>query len=160
FGSLALKGRASVRDLFPWRDDGDSSTGPEGSNHRAANQVELRHGVSIDRIVGAAENPFEQELVPAGGSFLGEIALADYQAWQLGLLVRATDEITDGFAQLGSSKSRGLGVVRIEVESIVHEQPARMGKRPAGAGDLVTAEERETYALLPEKEFPMLAGEP
>ncbi|WP_437307424.1 RAMP superfamily CRISPR-associated protein [Sorangium sp. So ce388] len=161
FGSLALKGRASVRDLFPWTDGGDVDTGPGGKNWQTANQVEIRHGVSIDRIVGSVKHgPFEMELVPAGVSFWGEIALENYQAWQLGLLVRALDEITDGFAQLGSSKSRGLGVARVEVHSIIHEQPARASERPAGVGALATEDERDAYALLPELEFPALPGEP
>jgi CRISPR-associated RAMP protein (TIGR02581 family) len=160
FGSLVLKGRASVRDLFPWLAAGDESTGPGGTNHRMANRVEVRHGVAIDRIVGSVRHgPFDQELVPAGVSFWGEIALENYQAWQLGLLVRAVDEITDGFAQLGSSKSRGLGVARVEVQSIVHEQPARVGNQPAGVGALAAVEEQQAYGLLPERTFPALAGE-
>ncbi|MDI3290986.1 CRISPR-associated RAMP protein Csx7 [Polyangium sp. 15x6] len=161
FGSLALKGRASVRDLFPWVENGDGTTGPSGTNHRAANQVEMRHGVAIDRVVGSVRHgPFEQELVPAGISFWGEIALENYQVWQLGLLTQGLDEITDGFAQLGSSKSRGLGVARVEVQSILHEQPGRAGSRPVGVGALAPAEEKNAYALCREGELPAVIGEP
>lgn len=161
FGSLALKGRASVRDLFPWLENGDAGSGPAGANHRTANQVEVRHGVAIDRVVGSVRHgPFEQELVPAGTSFWGEIALENYQVWQIGLLLQALDQITDGFAQLGSSKSRGLGVARVEIQSILHEQSTRAGNRPAGVGALVSDDEKSAYALLPETNLPAIGGEP
>jgi len=161
FGSLALKGRASVRDLFPWTENGDGTTGPSGTNVRMANQVEVRHGVAIDRVVGSVRHgPFDQELVPAGISFWGEITLENYQTWQIGLLAQGIDQITDGFAQLGSSKSRGLGVARVEVQSIVHEQPARAGNCPVDVGALVAKEEKGAYALLPEAALPVVAGEP
>lgn len=161
FGSLALKGRASVRDLFPWAPDGDASTGPSGTNHRNANATEVRYGVAIDRVVGSVRHgPFDLELVPAGIAFWGEIALENYQVWQVGLLAEGLDQITDGFAQLGSSKSRGLGVARAEVQSILHEQSARAGARPAGVGKLASADEGKSYALLSEAELPELRGEP
>lgn len=161
FGSLALKGRASVRDLFPWAHDGDATTRPSGTNHRRANATEVRHGVAIDRVVGSVRHgPFDQELVSVGISFWGEIALANYQVWQLGLVAQGIDQMTDGFAQLGSSKSRGLGVVRAEVQSILHEQAAHAADRPAGVGFLATREERDAYALLPEPELPAASAEP
>ena len=119
--------------------------------------------MAIDRILGSVKHgPFDQELVPAGVSFWGEIALENYQVWQLGLLVRALDEISEGFAQLGSSKSRGLGFARATVISIVHEQPLRAGERPAGVGTLVSEEERSAYGLLPEPavQLPATMGEP
>ncbi|MGK4007821.1 CRISPR-associated RAMP protein Csx7 [Sorangium sp. So ce1036] len=164
FGSLAIKGRAAVRDLFPWLERGDEAARPGGTNHQRANQVEQRHGVAIDRILGSVKPGalFDQELVPAGVAFWGEIALENYQVWQLGLLVRALDEISEGFAQLGSSKSRGLGFARAEVISIVHEQPLRGGERPAGVGKLMSPEEHAAYGLLrePDVALPALLGEP
>ncbi len=160
FGSLALKGRASIRDLFPWNEKGDSSAAPGGVNHQRANQVEIRHGVAIDRVVGSVRHgPFDQELVPAGISFWSEIALENYQVWQLGLLVKGLDEITDGFAQLGSSKSRGLGVARVDIESILHEQPARAGQHPVGAGALVSRDERMAYGIFHDADLPAMTGE-
>ncbi len=163
FGSLAMKGRASVRDLLPWSQGADAGDdAPGGANQTRANQLELRHGVAIDRILGSARRQalFEQELVPAGVSFWGEIALENYQVWQLGLLAQACDEMNYGMAQLGSSKSRGLGAARIAVESIVHEQVALAGDAPLGVGALTTAEELGSYGLLPEHPLPALAGHP
>jgi CRISPR-associated RAMP protein (TIGR02581 family) len=159
FGSQAMKGRASVRDLVPWADDrraGDAY-GPGGTNHVAANRLELRHGVAIDRILGSVKHgPFDQELVPAGVAFFGDIALENYQVWQLGLLGEAFDQLDTGTSQLGSSKSRGLGVVRVAVEQILHEQAGRR-TQPCGVGELATPEERTAYGLVPEAALP--AGE-
>lgn len=154
FGSLAMKGRASPRDLFPWDETASGQNGPGGDNQRRANRLEMRHGVAIDRIAGSVRHgPFEQEMVPAGVSFWGEIALENYQGWQLGLLAQAFGEINDGFAQLGSTKSRGLGVAKLEVESILHEQVTGRG-RPAGVGVLVPDErEGRDYGLLPDGEL-------
>lgn len=130
FGSTAMKGRAAFRDFYPWATEPDSAQGREST--RQANRTETRNGVSINRISGAVENgPFEQEVVPVGASFWGEVALSNFQIWQLGLLALAFDELNDGFAQLGSTKSRGFGAVRVAVESILFHQAAG---RPALAG--------------------------
>lgn len=155
FGSQLVRGRIGVRDQFPWREDGD-----DDANHVAANHVELRHGVAIDRVTGSVKHgPFDQELVPAGVSFWGEVALENYQVWQLGLLLQALEDITAGFAQLGSSKSRGLGVAHVHVTKILHEQPVRAGDVPRGAGDIADAAARRDYGLLQEAVLPQTRGE-
>jgi CRISPR-associated RAMP protein (TIGR02581 family) len=162
FGSQAIKGRASIRDLFPWSDDVEPGTryAPGGDNQTSANRLELRHGVAIDRFLGSVRHgPFEQELVPAGVSFFGDIALENYQVWQLGLLAQAFDQLDSGLAQLGSSKSRGLGVARIAVERITHEQAGRR-PRPCGVGDLATPEQFSAYGLLAEATLPSDDGIP
>jgi CRISPR-associated RAMP protein (TIGR02581 family) len=160
FGSLAIKSRVSLRDLFPWSDDeqAPAELAPGGTNQISSNRLELRHGVSIDRILGSVKHgPFEQELVPAGIAFFGDVALENYQIWQLGLLAAAFDELNCGIAQLGSSKSRGLGVVTATVEEILHEQAGR-GRQPCGVAELATTEERDTYGLLPEVMLPACDG--
>lgn len=162
FGSLRMKGRAGVRDLLPWTENEGTEPrfAPGEENHQRANRIEVRHGVAIDRIVGSVKiGPFDQELVPAGVSFFGDIALENYQAWQLGLLAQAFMEVNDGFAQLGSSKSRGLGVAQVTVESILHEQASGGGAAPVGAGMLASAEEGAAYGLLPDAAFSTDAGE-
>lgn len=162
FGSLAIKGRASPRDLFPWSDatGAVAAFAPGGENQVSANRLELRHGVAIDRILGSVKHgPFDQELVPAGVAFFGEIALENYQVCQLGLLAIAFDQLNNGIAQLGSSKSRGLGVVTASVEEIVHEQTSSRDA-PCDVAALSSAEERTAYGLLPEAPLPAAAGEP
>lgn len=154
FGSLALKGRASVRDLFPWDDSSPRDLTATEENRLRANRVEVRHGVAINRVTGSVEHgPFDQEIVPAGISFWGEIALENYQMWQLGFVVQAVDELNMGFARLGSSTTRGMGEVRAAVETIVHEQANGHISRPAGVGDLAEKREVEEYKLFPESEL-------
>jgi CRISPR-associated RAMP protein (TIGR02581 family) len=162
FGSLAVRGRAAVRDLFPWDPDASSDEHtPTGGNRQRANQLEQRFGVSIDRITGSARpgGLFDQEMVPAGVSFWGEIALQNYQVWQLGLLAQALDAVSFGAAQLGSSKSRGLGSARVTVEVLVHEQVATAADRPRGAGALLDGEEARAYGLLVEGTLPDATAE-
>ena len=152
FGSLAMKGRASVRDLFPFRDGATGEAAPGGENQRRANDLEGRPGVSIDRVTGSVKHgPFDLEMVPAGVSFWGEIALENYQAYQLGLLAQAFDALNDGFAQLGSSKSRGLGVARIALEGLLHEQVPQPDGAACGVGRLAPEGERRAYGLLPDR---------
>ncbi len=161
FGSLRMKGRTGIRDLFPWNDstDVEPRLQPGGENHLRANRVEVRNGVAIDRITGSVKNgPFDQELVPAGVCFWGDISLENYQAWQLGLLAQSFAEVNDGFAQLGSSKSRGLGVAKLEVESILHEQALMEKTMPMGVGMLASAQEGNDYALLPDSALAQSAG--
>lgn len=154
FGSEAMKGRASVRDLFPW-DAGEKDATISEQNRYRANNLEMRHGVSIDRIFGSVKHgPFDQEMVPAGVSFWGEIALENYQVWQLGLLAQAFDEVNTGFAQLGSTKSRGLGVATIELMSLVHEQRGLAESSAVGVGKLASAKENDDYGLFSDAALP------
>ncbi len=158
FGSTAMKARCSVRDLFPFEAVSGELSEEQERNRELANKVEVRPGVLIGRIEGSVKHgPFEQEMVPAGVSFWGDVALENFQAWQLGLLVATLQELDEGFLQLGSGKSKGLGVVRAEVLSLLHEQRAGAGV-PSGVGALVAREEAERYGLLAEVLFPAAQG--
>jgi len=158
FGSLSMRGRCAPRDLFPFSASVEISA-DERANLARANRVEVRHGVLIDRISGAVAGSclFDQEIVPAGITLHGEIALHNYQAWQLGLLWSSLDELNEGFAQLGSSKTRGLGVVRVEVDALMHEQ-RYTSEHPAAVGDLVGDREARDYGLFPEVRLPAAEG--
>ena len=86
FGSLSMRGRCAPRDLFPFSGAATLDE-EERANLARANKVEVRYGVLIGRMSGSVEvGPFDQEMVPAGVTFHGEVALQNYQAWQLGLL--------------------------------------------------------------------------
>lgn len=161
FGSTVLRGRAALRDLFPWRSSAALSPDEE-DNRRRANHTEGRHGVAINRLTGGVQHgPFDMEMVPAGVFFAGDIAMENYQAFQLGLLALALDEINEGFAQLGSAKSRGFGVARATVERIVHEQTLTgPADRPVGVGALADEQTRRSYGLLDEIALPTAAGKP
>ncbi|MFM7201172.1 MAG: RAMP superfamily CRISPR-associated protein [Myxococcota bacterium] len=158
FGSTVLKGRVGVRDFFPWPNQEEPLSAAQLHNLQAANKTELRLNVAIDRIKGSvADGPFDQELVPVGVSFWGELSFENYQLWQLGLVASALEELNLGFVQLGSGKSRGLGFVRVHVESFLHEQSGREGAPATGVGRLATERERLDYGLEPDAE---LTGEP
>jgi CRISPR-associated RAMP protein (TIGR02581 family) len=150
FGSFSMKGRASIRDLLP----------AEGDDARDANRTQVRFGVGINRVSGGVSRGklFDQEIVPAGVTFAGDVALENYQVWQLGLLASAFAELNDGFAQLGSSKSRGLGVVKVSVNNLIHEQPMRAGARAVGVGRVYPAPRVDAYGLLREADLPEVAG--
>lgn len=152
FGSLSLKGRASIRDLLP----------APGDEADRANRTQVRFGVGINRVSGGVSRGklFDQEVVPAGVTFDGDVALENYQVWQLGMLATAFAELNDGFAQLGSSKSRGLGVVKVTVGSMIHEQPLRAGARAAGVGRIYAPARVDAYGLLPEADLPETEGKP
>lgn len=150
FGSLSMKGRASIRDLLP----------TVGDETDEANRTQVRFGVAINRVSGGVSRGklFDQEVVPVGVTFSGDVALENYQVWQLGLLASAFAELNDGFAQLGSSKSRGLGVVQVKVDSMLHEQPLRAGERAAGVGRIFSPQRVDACGLLREADLPETAG--
>lgn len=148
FGSTSLKGRTSVRDHYPI----DPHELDSLEVFERANQTEGRHGVAINRVSGAAHGGalYDLEVVPAGACFFGDVAIENYQGWQLGLLASALDELNDGFAQLGSTKSRGLGVVSVAVTRVVHEQAPAGGEHPVGVGAMVEPGVADAYRLLPD----------
>lgn len=148
FGSTSLKSRTAVRDLFPWQPD--ASPADRARQAATANRTEVRNGVAIDRLTGGAHGGalYDLEVVPAGVRFYGDIALINYQAWQVGALYQALEEINDGLAQLGSTKSRGLGMARVEVTRLLGEQPLGHGT-PQAIGHL--RREHGPYGLLPER---------
>lgn len=150
FGSTAMKGRAAFRDFYPWAKNPEDTEGRKTVG--AANRTETRNGVSINRISGAVEHgPFEQEVVPVGAAFWGEIALSNFQVWQLGLVASALDELNDGFAQLGSTKTRGFGTVRVMIESVLWQQ-APGTRRLGGMRELLRDDHVSiAYGLFPDR---------
>jgi CRISPR-associated RAMP protein (TIGR02581 family) len=158
FGSTAMKGRASIRDAYPIEPGAEGG----GEAFERANLTEGRHGVAINRVSGAAQRGalYDLEVVPPGSVFFGDIALENYQAWQLGLVVTALDELNDGFAQLGSTKSRGLGVVAVEVTRFLHEQSTRGGDQPKGVGAIVEPGVGDGYGLLADRALGGARGRP
>ncbi len=157
FGSLSVRGRCAIRDLYPFSDATQLSE-REQDNLARANRVEVRHGVFIGRISGSAVGLFDQEMIPAGVRFYGEVVLQNYQTWQLGLLLSGFDELSEGFAQLGSSKTRGLGVVRVDLSSLIHEQRLGSNPVPMGLGDLVDDSIKRAYGLFAEQPLPASEG--
>ena len=130
FGSLNLKSRTAVTDFLP------GGHSPVGSSDRRrqlelANNVEIRNGVAIDRLLGSASGGalFDREAV-VQGRFDGRIVLRNAQLYQLALVLLVLRDLDEGFLQLGSSTSRGHGFVSVAWRSLVIE--SRRGRTPEG----------------------------
>lgn len=116
FGSPNLAGRLRVVDGLPWR---HGAPDEECKASRDALRRETRANVAIDRASGAAsaKGLFDMDVV-TGGAFYPEITLRNFQLWQLALTGLAIAELDQGFQQIGSGKSRGLGRVSCTVDHL------------------------------------------
>ena len=123
FGNLHVKGRVGISDLLPGGRDPDGS--PErAAQIDAANAVEQRNGVAIDRLLGSAKGGalFDQEVV-VQGRFDGEIHLRNVQLYQLALVLLVLRDMRDGWVSLGSSTTRGGGRITAKIHSVLIEFP-------------------------------------
>ena len=153
FGNLHLKGHTAVSDHIP---GGHEPAGSEARRHEleAANSVETRNGVGIDRLLGSAATGalYDREVVVAG-RFDGQIVMRNVQLYQIALLLLALRDLDEGYLQIGSGTSRGQGRVGAEIRQLVIE--SRRGRSPegkiAGYGALIAnAVEQKAYDLFPE----------
>lgn len=110
FGSLAMASRARFPDLPLAGED------PPG--------LELRNGVGIDRDKGLAANQvlYDFEAVPPGTSFRLTVILENPEEADAGLLLYLFHELDQGNLALGGKASRGLGLVRLDWQSIVETE--------------------------------------
>lgn len=124
YGSQQIRGRVAISDALPT---------PE--TRLAANQVESRTGVGIDRRSGAAKGGalFEMEVVTSG-RFEVSIVASNVQLWQAALLAAVLEDMEAGLVRLGGSGTRGLGAMRVHVDRLGWWQ-AR-GESPAGVATL------------------------
>lgn len=131
FGSQQIAGRVRFADAVP----------PAGPKRRAANRLDPRAGVAIDRRTGAADGGklFEADVV-SGGAFETAIHLHNVQLWQVGLLATLIDELEIGLLRIGGGGTRGLGRVGVELKGLEWWQRGRE-RVPAGVGALT--DERE-----------------
>jgi hypothetical protein len=99
FGSTSFIGRVSI---------GDAYLAGNGTV-----RTELRDGVGIDRLTGGAAHgaKFDLEAVPSGVRFTADVALRNFECWQLGALLLVVQDLRDGLIRIGSGRSRGLGAV-------------------------------------------------
>lgn len=89
-------------------------------------RYQVRHGVGIDRDSETASQGllYDYEIVPSGTLFNWEIIIenADQSRAEDGLVIWGLNEFANGRIQLGGSRSRGLGWVKLhfndEAESI------------------------------------------
>lgn len=104
FGNTFMMGRCATEDAY--------AVG-------APPRIQQRDGVGIDRFTGGASRgaKFELEVI-TGGEFKTFLHLQNFELWQLGLLGFVLQDLRDGLVRMGSGKSRGLGKVVGEVNSI------------------------------------------
>lgn len=134
FGSTYFAGRCSISDAYA-----------KGS----APEPELRDGVAIDRFTGGSADTAKFDLeVVTQGVFKTTITLRNFELWQVGLLGLILKDFEDEIIRIGSGKSRGLGRVKGEVESMCltyFDDEAKL----RGIAELVTEKERKDYGLHP-----------
>jgi CRISPR-associated RAMP protein (TIGR02581 family) len=104
FGSPWIASKFQVRDLtvFP-----DAWFG----------QYQERDGVAIDRDTETAADGklYDFQVVPAGTPFEFKAIVENAEDWELGLLMIGLHQFETEQIPLGGGRSRGLGVVRLEV---------------------------------------------
>ncbi len=109
FGSVAIASRLRIEDAYP----------------ADVKQVktEERNGVAIDRVFGSvAVGPFNYQVCTAG-EFRTKIYLKNFTLEQLGLLGLVLRDLNDGWFGLGFAKSRGMGLVEVQLKQARVEYP-------------------------------------
>lgn len=146
FGSLKLAGRFRIGDAYPT---------PETEG--AANRIEVRTGVGIDRRSQAAAHGvlYDTEVV-VGGGFRTRINGENFSLWQVGLILSALQDLDGGLVRIGGAKARGMGAVRVQDLSVelgfLNRKKGKItGARPAEKED-------ERYGLPPDDELDAPAG--
>lgn len=110
FGNTAIASRLRIEDAYP-----DKSQ---------PLKTEERNGVAIDRVFGSvAVGPFNYQVCTAG-EFQTKIHLKNFTLAQLGLIGLVLRDLNDGWFGIGFAKSRGLGTVKIKLNSAVVQYPS------------------------------------
>jgi len=113
FGSPWIASKFQVRDLtvFP-----DTWFG----------QYQERDGVAIDRDTETAADGklYDFQVVPAGTPFEFKAVVENAENWELGLLMIGLHQFENEMIPLGGGRSRGLGVVKLEITDSWWVEPA------------------------------------
>ena len=109
FGNTVLAGHLRTADAYP--------VDP------AAVRTEQRDGVAIDRVFGSvAVGPFQLEVVTSG-AFQAKLSLHNFSLAQLGLIGLTLRDLKLGRVAIGFGKSRGLGRVKLNFDSLTIRYP-------------------------------------
>lgn len=83
-------------------------------------QYQERDGVSIDRDTETAADGklYDYQVVPAGTPFEFKAVVENAKDWELGLLMIGLHQFETEQIPLGGGRSRGLGVVRLEIDKM------------------------------------------
>ena len=119
FGSPWLASKFQVRDL---------TVLPE----TWFGQYQERDGVAIDRDTETAADGklYDFQVVPAGTPFELKAVVENAEKWELGLLMIGLHQFETEQIPLGGGRSRGLGVVRLDIHQLrwfdVEDDPVRL----------------------------------
>ncbi len=88
-------------------------------------QYQERDGVAIDRDTETASDGklYDFQVVPAGTPFGFKAVVENADDWELGLLMVGLHQFETEQIPLGGGKSRGLGVVRLELDEMIWVNP-------------------------------------
>lgn len=88
-------------------------------------QYQERDGVSIDRDTETAVDGrlYDFQVVPAGVEFEFRAVCENAEDWELGLLVMGLQQFKMEQIPLGGGNSRGLGVVKLEIDRVMWVNP-------------------------------------
>ncbi|MBW4458638.1 MAG: CRISPR-associated RAMP protein [Nodosilinea sp. WJT8-NPBG4] len=113
FGSPWAAGKFQVRDLSVLPDVWFG-------------QYQERDGVSIDRDTEtAAEGKlYDFQVVPAGTPFEFKAVVENAEDWELGLLMIGLHQFENEMIPLGGGRSRGLGVVKLQLDEMIWVKPS------------------------------------
>ncbi|WP_218082211.1 RAMP superfamily CRISPR-associated protein [Anthocerotibacter panamensis] len=163
FGNTSLASRIRIEDAYP--------------DPNAPLKIEERNGVAIDRVYGSvAVGPFNYQVCTAG-AFRTKIHLKNFALPQLGLIGLVLRDLNDGWFGLGFAKSRGLGLVEVQLNAAVVQYPGCVLREDGcisgigsevswarnmllGAGMFLSDKEREPYGFPANdcQEVPVVAG--
>jgi len=116
FGNTSLASHLRLNDALPL-------DGPENQEQNPNNHTEQRNGVAIDRLFGSvAVGPFQFE-VATEGRFSTSLQVRNFTVAHLGLLGLVLRDLDKQRLLLGFGKSRGLGRVKLEYQSLVVRYP-------------------------------------
>jgi CRISPR-associated RAMP protein (TIGR02581 family) len=138
FGSTEFIGRVSINDAYL-------------TAEMAPRPTETRDGVGIDRLTGGAYGGalFNLEAISSGVKFSTEIHLRNFEVWQLGMLLLAAQDMSDGLIKIGSGRSRGLGSVEGSVDQVTITHIGLLRDKPAqevwGLGKFLAAQNDTSY---------------
>jgi CRISPR-associated RAMP protein (TIGR02581 family) len=119
FGSPWLASKFQVRDLTVLPDTWFG-------------QYQERDGVAIDRDTETAADGklYDFQVVPAGTPFEFRAVVENAEDWELGLLMIGLHQFETEQIPLGGGRSRGLGVVRLDIDQLrwfdVEDDPTRL----------------------------------
>jgi CRISPR-associated RAMP protein (TIGR02581 family) len=146
FGSPWLAGKLQIRDLTVQPD-------------AWFGQYQERDGVAIDRDTETAADGklYDFQVVPTGTPFEFRAIVENAEDWELGLLMIGLHQFENEMVPLGGGRSRGLGVVRLELDEMVWINPSTPQELIHYLQSLI-GDELQSYIKTPQ-EIQTLKGE-